>query len=136
MQMAVIKVIFLSYIEGFGLFLRSICPTRVPGLLPVNDVATQPAFQIPQYTQSGPQSYIFGFDIIHNSSINSTSHFLSVSCTFFTLPVYISLPPDRLSVRPSYLCSVSLSRLPFIVAHLFNFFSLLFSNHPSFLSPV
>lgn len=37
-----------------------------------------------------PESYIFGYDIIHNSSINSTSHFLSVSCTFLTLPVYIS----------------------------------------------
>lgn len=36
------------------------------------------------------ESYIFGYDIIHNSSINSTSHFLSVSCTFLTLPVYIS----------------------------------------------
>lgn len=31
-------VIFLSYIEGFGLFLRSICPTRVSGLLPVDDI--------------------------------------------------------------------------------------------------
>ncbi len=31
------------------------------------------------------ESYIFGCDIIHNSSINSTSHFLSVSRTFLTL---------------------------------------------------
>lgn len=36
------------------------------------------------------ESYIFGYDVIHNSSINSTSHFLSVSCIFLTLSVYIS----------------------------------------------
>lgn len=37
-----------------------------------------------------PESYIFGRAIIHNSSINSTSHFLSVSCTFLSFPGHIS----------------------------------------------
>ena len=58
------------------------------------------------------ESYIFGYDIIHNSSINSTSHFLSVSPTFLTI-----LPPSplfflsvSLIVHRSYVCHVIASR--------------------------
>lgn len=137
-QMTIIKAYFSVicrslWIIFLTLYLSNHSPRPAPSQW--HHVATQPAFQIPQYTQTGPQSYIFGFDIIHNSSINSTSHFLSVSCTFLTLPVYIS-PPDRLTVHPSYICSVSLRRLYFIVAHLFSFFPcFFFFNHPSFSSP-
>lgn len=127
-QMTIIKAYFSVicrslWIIFLTLYLSNHSPRPAPSRW--HHVATQPAFQIPQYTQTGPQSYIFGFDIIHNSSINSTSHFLSVSCTFLTLPVYIS-PPDRLTVHPSYICSVPLSRLYFIVAHLFSFFPCFF----------
>lgn len=75
------------------------------------------------------ESYIFGFDIIHNSSINSTSHFLSVSCTFLTLPVYISsartgsLFSPRTSATPPRLAQPPLTCLQL------TFF---FLNRPSF----
>lgn len=52
-------------------------------------------------------SCIFGYDIIHNSSINSTSHFLSVSRTILTLSP--SIPsfslPELLIVSPLHASS-------------------------------
>lgn len=61
--------------------------------------------------------YIFGCDILHNSSINSTSHFLSVSCTFLSLPVYFS--SFFASNRSSLGCRISaVSSLPPSVAGL------------------
>lgn len=75
-----------------------------------------------------PKSYIFGYDIIHNSSINSTSHFLSVSLTFLTLSPSIPsfLPQNHSSFTPTPPppCMSALSSLP--VA----------SHHSPFSSPI
>lgn len=52
----------------------------------------RPGFLDSSVFPDGPitlESYIFGYDIIHNSSINSTSHFLSVSPTFLTRSPYM-----------------------------------------------
>lgn len=76
------------------------------------------------------ESYIFGFDIIHNSSINSTSHFLSVSCTFLTLPVYISSARTGSLFSPRISAtSPRLAQPPLTCLQLTFFF---FLNRPSF----
>lgn len=71
------------------------------------------------------ESCIFGYDIIHNSSINSTSHFFSVSSTFLTLPVYISGFSLRIAHRSppiSLRCHLR-ARSPFLV------FTSFFTDH-------
>lgn len=71
------------------------------------------------------ESYIFGYDIIHNSSINSTSHFLSVSCTFLTL--LSTSPAFSLGITHhsplSYICDVNSSRSVSLPCLQFTFFT-------------
>lgn len=75
-----------------------------------------PRFRLLDFSISdGPitlEAYIFGYDIIHNSSINSSSHFLSVSLTFLTL--FLSTP-SFLSVSLIF----HLSQVCHVIASLF-----------------
>lgn len=79
-------------------------------------------------SRDGPitlESYIFGYDIIYNSSINSTSHLVSVTCTFLTLPpsptrLFFSWNHSSFTSHESCVCHVISSHhisSPFLVRH-------------------